>query len=121
MHRTDSGEKRKDLKDEARELARDARALQKVAVHPRLAGRRKAARRGGEGPGRGPGPQAPGPAGGPDRVADGEGQAEPQGLQDLQLLDDLLTADQRTRNVHLGECQEDGWQGGQGDEGGGAV
>jgi len=42
-------------------------------------------------------------------------------LQDLQLLDDLLTVDQRTRNVRLGECQEDGWQGGQGDEGGGAV
>jgi len=55
------------------------------------------------------------------RVADGKGQAEPQGLQDLQLLDDLLTVDQRTRNVRLGECQEDGWQGGQGDEGGGAV
>jgi hypothetical protein len=65
-------------------------------------GSAKAARRGGEGPGRGPGPQAPGPAGGPDRVADGEGQAEPEGLQDLQLLDDLLTAGQRTRNVHWG-------------------
>ena len=41
MHRTDSGEKRKNLKDEARELSRDARALQKDAVRPRLAGRQR--------------------------------------------------------------------------------
>ena len=38
---------------------------------------REAARIGGGSPGRGPGPQAPGQAGGSDRVADGEGQAEP--------------------------------------------
>jgi len=35
------------------------------------------ARRGGCGPGTGRGSQAPGREGGPDRVADGEGQAEP--------------------------------------------
>jgi hypothetical protein len=54
-------------------------------MHPLT--RREAERlRGGEGPGRGSGPQASGQAGGSDRVADEEGQAEPQGLQDLHLL-----------------------------------
>jgi hypothetical protein len=36
MHRTPSGDRRHALQKEARELARDARALQKVAARARL-------------------------------------------------------------------------------------
>ena len=39
-------------------------------------------------------------------MADGEGQADPQGLQDLQLLDGLLARGRQTRNVHLGCCKK---------------
>jgi len=49
-------------------------------------GGREAARRGGEGPGRGREPQAPGQTGGSDCVADGEGQADPEGLQNLTAI-----------------------------------
>ena len=92
MHRTPSGDRRKALKRDAQELARDA----------------KAARRGGEGPGTGRGPQAPGQAGGPDRVGDEDGQAEPEGLQDLYLLDGLLARGRQDAQCAPGERQEDG-------------
>jgi hypothetical protein len=46
MHRTSSGDRRQSLQKEARELARDARALQKVARAP--AARREAQRLQGE-------------------------------------------------------------------------
>jgi len=60
---------------------------QSVAEHlPRgPPGGREAAMR--DGPGRGRGPQAPGLAGGPECVGDEEGQAEPEGLQDLHLTE----------------------------------
>lgn len=39
-------------------------------------------------------------------MADEEGQAEPQGLQDLQLQDGILARGGKTRNVHLGSCKK---------------
>jgi hypothetical protein len=68
-------------------------------------GSREAARRGGGGLGRGPGPQAPGPAGGSDRLADEDGQADPQGLQDLYWMASWREGD-KTRNVHLGSSRK---------------
>jgi hypothetical protein len=56
----------------------------------------------------GAGPQAPGQAGGPDRVGDEDGQAEPEGLQDLYLLDGLLARGRQDAQCAPGERQEDG-------------
>ena len=57
-------------------------------------------------------------------MGDEEGQAEPQGLQDLQLLDGLLARGRQDAQCAPGERQEDGCKEGQaegqGDEGGGA-
>jgi len=57
-------------------------------------------------------------------VGDEKDQAEPEGLQDLQLLDGLLARERQDAQCAPGERQEDGWRGGQaegqGDEGGGA-
>jgi hypothetical protein len=55
-----------------------------------------------------PRPQAPGTAGGPDRVGDEKGQAEPQGLQDLQLLDGILARGWQDAQCAPGKLQEDG-------------
>ena len=56
-------------------------------------------------------------------MADGEGQAEPEGLQDLQLLDGLLARGRQDAQCAPGKQQEDGCRGGQaegqGEEGGG--
>lgn len=93
MHRTLSDNRRQALCKTARDLSRDACALQKAARSPsvlqevqRLQGVAEAAQKEAE-------PlkiQARLEAGGSDRVANGEGQAEPEGLQDLHLLDGLL-------------------------------
>ena len=85
---------------------------------------KEAARQVGSGPGRGRGPQAPGPPGGPECLGDGKGQAEPEGPQDLQLLDGILARGRQDAQCAPGEQQKDGWRGGppegQGEEGGGA-
>jgi hypothetical protein len=56
-------------------------------------------------------------------VADGEGQAEPRGLQDLHLLDGILARRRQDAQCAPGEQQEDGCRAsppeGQGEEGGG--
>jgi hypothetical protein len=57
-------------------------------------------------------------------MADGKGQADPQGLQDLQLLDGLLARGRQDAQCAPGKQQEDGClrspPEGQCDEGGGA-
>ena len=57
-------------------------------------------------------------------MGDGEGQAEPERLEDLHLLDGLLARGRQDAQCAPGERQEDGCRGsppeGQGDEGGGA-
>ena len=57
-------------------------------------------------------------------MADEEGQAEPERLQDLQLLDGILARGRQDAQCAPGKCQEDGWRSGQaegqGDESGGA-
>ncbi len=77
-----------------------------------------------EGSGRGRVPQAPGPDGGSDRVGDGEGQAELERLQDLQLLDGIQARKRQDAQCAPGKLQEDGCRAsspeGQGEEGGGA-
>jgi hypothetical protein len=40
-------------------------------------------------------------------VAEGVGQADPQGLQDLHLLDGFLARGQQDAQCAPGECQED--------------
>ena len=100
MHRTAAGDRRQSLQKEAR----DARALQKAAHAPAARHGARAARRGGSGPGRGPGPQAPGQAGGSLHVGDGKSQAEPQGLEDLHLLDGLLARGRQDAGV-AGSCR----------------
>ena len=56
-------------------------------------------------------------------MGDEEGQAELEGLQDLQLLDGLLARRRQDAQCAPGEQQEDGCRGGkgegQGEEGGG--
>jgi hypothetical protein len=88
-HRTTSGDRRLALQKEAREPARNARALRKAACAPaRPAGRLQAEAE--KALAEGQALKLPGPARGPDSVAEGVGQANPQGLQDLQLLDGFL-------------------------------
>jgi hypothetical protein len=57
-------------------------------------------------------------------VGDEEGQAEPERLQDLHLLDGILARRRQDAQCAPGKLQEDGWRGGQaegqGEEGGGA-
>jgi hypothetical protein len=57
-------------------------------------------------------------------MGDGEGQAEPEGLKNLHLLDGLLARERQDAQCAPGELQEDGCRGsppeGQGYEGGGA-
>jgi hypothetical protein len=59
-----------------------------------------------------------------DCMGNEEGQAEPEGLEDLHLLDGILARRGQDAQCASGERQEDGWRGGQaegqGDEGGGA-
>ena len=125
MHRTPSGDRRKSLQKEARELARDARALQKAARGP--AARREATRLQGEADA---------------ALAEAEALKLQARLEDLNVWEMEKVKQSRkgsktytywmaswreggkTRNVHLGSSQEDGCRGsppeGQGDEGGGA-
>jgi len=56
MHRTPSGDRKKALKRDAQELARDAKAEGRRVPASFPPGNAKAARRGGEGPGTGRGP-----------------------------------------------------------------
>lgn len=100
--------------------------LQKAAKHLPAA-RQEALRlqaEGGCGPGTGRGPQAPGQAGGPDRMEEGVGQADGKGFQDIHLLDGLLVRGRQDAQCAPGERREDGCRGGQaegqGDESGGA-
>ena len=116
----------KPSKKPPRDLSRDARALQKAAKHLPAA-RQEAQRLQGEAD-----------------VALAEAEAlklqarvedltvwkmekvkrDPEGLQDLQLLDGLLARGRQDAQCASGECREDGCRGGQaegqGDEGGGA-
>jgi hypothetical protein len=88
-------------------LKGDALALRKAACAPvasqeahRLQGEAQAALA------RGRDPQSPGQAGGPDRVADGEIQADPEGFQDLQLLDGILARGRQDAQCASGSARK---------------
>ena len=125
MHTTTTGNKIKALKRDARELAKDARILQKAARAP--AARRVVKRLQGEAEralAEAEALKLQARLEGPECVGDEEGQAESQGLQDLHLLDGILARGWQDAQCAPGEQQKDGWRGGQpegqGDEGGGA-
>jgi len=124
MHRTAAGDRRHPSRRKPVSWPVMPAPCRRPPVHPRPPGSAKAARRGGDGPGRGRGPQAAGQVGGPDRVVDGKGQAEPEWLQDLHLLDGILARGRRDAQCASGKQQDDGWRDGQtegqSDEGGGA-
>lgn len=126
MHSTLSGDRRQSLQKEDRELARDARALQKAAAHA-PATRREAERLQGEAQKALVEAEALKLQARWEDLAvrlDGKCQAEPERLQDLHLLDGILARGRQDVQCASGECQEDGCRAsppeGQGEEGGGA-